>query len=76
MLAILNLAAHPEHVAPLREEVTEVVNQHGWTKAALSKMRKVDSFLKESARFEGISASELPMLFPRGWPRLKSFQHW
>jgi hypothetical protein len=53
-IAILHLATNPEYILPLRQEVAEVVAQHGWTKAALSKMRKVDSFLKESSRYEGI----------------------
>lgn len=41
----------PHYIPPLREEVEAVVNKEGWTKSALSKMHKIDSFLKESQRF-------------------------
>ncbi|KAI6103575.1 cytochrome P450 [Pisolithus sp. B1] len=38
--ALLNLAENPQHAQVLRDEVEAVVNKHGWTKEALSKMRK------------------------------------
>ncbi|KIK12874.1 hypothetical protein PISMIDRAFT_689125 [Pisolithus microcarpus 441] len=53
--ALLKLAENPQYVQVLRDEVEAVVNKHGWTKDALSEMRKVDSFFKETQRFEGIS---------------------
>jgi len=49
--ALYHLAAMPHYIPPLREEVEAVVNKEGWTKSALSKMHKIDSFLKESQRF-------------------------
>ncbi|KAI6040001.1 cytochrome P450 [Pisolithus marmoratus] len=52
--ALLNLADHPQYAQELRDEVDAVVSKYGWTKEALSKMQKVDSFLKETQRFEGI----------------------
>ncbi|KAI0371432.1 cytochrome P450 [Pilatotrama ljubarskyi] len=48
--ALYNLAAWPEYIQPLREEVESIVAEEGWTKTSLGKMRKVDSFLKESMR--------------------------
>ncbi|KAF5315411.1 hypothetical protein D9619_007341 [Psilocybe cf. subviscida] len=48
--AIYDLAAYPEYAAPLREEVAEVIQAEGWTKMAQGRMRKLDSFLKESQR--------------------------
>jgi hypothetical protein len=36
---------------PLREEVESVVRTEGWSKAGMQKLVKLDSFLKESARF-------------------------
>ena len=39
---------------PLREEVEEIVEKDGWTEIAVGKMRKVDSFLKECMRMEGL----------------------
>lgn len=54
--ALFCLAAHPQYVEELRKEVEDVVKEHGWSKASLQKMRKVDSFLKESERFCGMGA--------------------
>ncbi|KIJ13791.1 hypothetical protein PAXINDRAFT_80408 [Paxillus involutus ATCC 200175] len=54
--ALYHLAANPQYMQPLREEVESIVEKDGWSKGALAKMRKVDSFLKESQRMEGIGA--------------------
>lgn len=35
---------------PMREEAERVIAAEGWTKAALGKMHKIDSFLRESMR--------------------------
>ncbi|KAI8989894.1 cytochrome P450 [Trametes punicea] len=48
--ALYNLAAYPEYQQPLREEVESIIAEEGWTKTSIGKMRKVDSFLKESMR--------------------------
>jgi cytochrome P450 len=53
------LAAHPEYVADLREEVEAAVAEHGWTKDAINAMFKMDSFLKEAMRVTGIAASSM-----------------
>ncbi|KAI6028871.1 cytochrome P450 [Pisolithus orientalis] len=53
--ALFHLAENPRHAQALRDEVEVVVSKYGWTKEGLSKMRKVDSFLKETQRFEGLS---------------------
>lgn len=39
---------------PLREEVEQVIEEEGWTKAAMQRLRKVDSFLREALRLNGI----------------------
>lgn len=44
---------------PLREEVEAIVGEEGWSKAALDKMRKVDSFLKENQRLKGTGSGKL-----------------
>lgn len=44
----------PQYAEMLREEVETIVKEHGWTKEALTHMRKIDSFLKEVQRFEGL----------------------
>ncbi|KAI0368877.1 cytochrome P450 [Pilatotrama ljubarskyi] len=53
--AIYHLAEHPEFIAPLREEIEDIIKEEGWTKAAMGKMWKLDSFFRESQRFNGIN---------------------
>ncbi|KAH9884927.1 cytochrome P450 [Cubamyces lactineus] len=48
--ALYNLAAHTEYIQPLRKEVESIITEEGWSKASIGKMRKLDSFLKESMR--------------------------
>ncbi|KAF8897197.1 cytochrome P450 [Infundibulicybe gibba] len=54
--ALYDLAVHPEYIKPLREEVEAVIKEDGWSKTAMGKMRKLDSFLRESQRLTGIGA--------------------
>jgi len=49
------LASNPQYIQPLREEVEGIVQKDGWSKVALGKMRKVDSFLRECQRIRGIN---------------------
>lgn len=56
--ALFHLAENPEYAQPMREEVEAIVREEGWTKASMGKMRKIDSFLRESQRFNGLGASE------------------
>ncbi|OCL14250.1 putative cytochrome P450 [Glonium stellatum] len=50
--AIYDLCAHPEYLAPIREEIAEVLAQdQGIKKETLPKLRKMDSLLRESQRF-------------------------
>ncbi|TFK56599.1 cytochrome P450 [Heliocybe sulcata] len=56
-LALFHLAANPEHyLGPMREEIERVVEEEGWSKASMQKMRKLDSFLRESQRLTGLDA--------------------
>ncbi|KAF8997910.1 cytochrome P450 [Cyathus striatus] len=48
--ALYNLAAHPEYIPELRKEIEEAVAEEGWTKSTLDKMKKTDSFFKETQR--------------------------
>ncbi|KAF8549790.1 cytochrome P450 [Imleria badia] len=57
--ALFYLAANPQYIQPLREEVEDIVEKDGWSKGALGKMRKIDSFLRECQRIEGISCISL-----------------
>ncbi|RDB20448.1 hypothetical protein Hypma_012416 [Hypsizygus marmoreus] len=47
---LFNLAAYPSHIPALREEIEAVIREEGLTKLSLHKMRKLDSFIKESGR--------------------------
>jgi hypothetical protein len=62
--ALFHLAAHPEYIEPLREEMEAVILEEGWTKQAMGRMNKLDSFLKESQRLSGLSAG-ITFLFNR-----------
>jgi len=53
--AFYYLAAFPEYMQPLRDEVEEIVRSEGWTKAGLDRMYKIDSFIKESQRLRPLS---------------------
>lgn len=44
---LFHLAPRPEYIEPLREE-------YGWTKDAMSRMRKLDSFMRECSRYAGL----------------------
>ncbi|KAK7460911.1 hypothetical protein VKT23_008839 [Stygiomarasmius scandens] len=55
--ALYYLAARPDIIKELREEIEECIEELGWTKAAMGKMRKLDSFLKETQRISGTGAA-------------------
>lgn len=55
--AVYHLAANPEFAPPLREEVERIIAEEGWSKKAMSRMHRVDSFLRESLRYNGIESS-------------------
>ncbi|TEB33855.1 cytochrome P450 [Coprinellus micaceus] len=57
--ALFDLAAHPKYLAPLRAEAEGAVEQYGWTKEAMNKMRGLDSFLKESSRMRGTGSTSM-----------------
>jgi hypothetical protein len=56
---LYDLAIHPEYVDEMREEAITAVENHGWSKAAMMKMRKVDSFMKEALRLNPVGSCEL-----------------
>ncbi len=62
--ALYHLAASPEYAEPLREELDAALSEGGWSKAAMGKCSKLDSFLRESQRFNGVSASQSSSLCP------------
>ncbi|KAI0640041.1 cytochrome P450 [Trametes polyzona] len=57
--AIYHLAEHSECLQPLREEIEGIIKEEGWTKNGMGKMWKLDSFLRESQRYNGIGLTSL-----------------
>jgi cytochrome P450 len=53
--SILNLATYPEYVPILQEEIESVFEGCGgkWTLESMGKLKKLDSFIKESLRCDG-----------------------
>ena len=45
------------------EEVERIIAEEGWTKPSMTKMRKLDSFMKESQRYTGIGMREYPFIY-------------
>jgi hypothetical protein len=45
----------------MRDEVEAAIKEFGWTKAAMDNMVKVDSFLRESLRMNGLSYRKAPL---------------
>ena len=56
--ALFDLCANPDFIQPLREEIEQVIGQDGWSTNALSKLKKLDSFIKESQRLNQTVLSE------------------
>ncbi|KAF7955865.1 hypothetical protein EAE96_004787 [Botrytis aclada] len=53
---LYDIIAHPEYLEPLREEILQALKEDGgWQKTTLTKMKKLDSFMKESQRLNGPS---------------------
>ncbi|KAF8997909.1 cytochrome P450 [Cyathus striatus] len=59
---LYNLAARKEYVKPLREEVDNAISQEGWTRAAVEKMKKIDSFIRETQRLYPLCIPSLRMV--------------
>ncbi|KAI9509455.1 cytochrome P450 [Russula earlei] len=65
-IVLYRLLAHPEYVEPLRQEVEAVVAKEGWTKAGMDKMTKIDSFVRETQRLNGLFIPLRPFTFSNG----------
>ncbi|EED16415.1 cytochrome P450, putative [Talaromyces stipitatus ATCC 10500] len=49
---LTQLAQNPEILAPLRKELVDVLQEHGWKKTSLYNMKLLDSVVKESQRLK------------------------
>jgi cytochrome P450 len=56
---LYHLLDNPEYIEPLRKEVDAVISEEGWTKAGIDKMYKVNSFVWETQRLDGIAFRSL-----------------
>ncbi|KAH8091762.1 cytochrome P450 [Cristinia sonorae] len=54
--AFQHAAACPEHADTMRKEAEQAVREFGWTKDALDNMPLMDSFLRESHRYNGLGS--------------------
>lgn len=66
--ALYHLAANPEYIDTLREEVDAVIAEEGWSKTALGRMWRLDSFMRESLRHNSIN----PCMPPRHLQTMRS----
>ncbi|KAI8990629.1 cytochrome P450 [Trametes punicea] len=57
--ALYHLAERPDYQQALREEIEPIIREEGWTKNAMGRMWKLDSFLRESQRYNGIGLASL-----------------
>ncbi|KAI1656624.1 cytochrome P450 [Daldinia decipiens] len=48
--ALLDICEYPDVAQQLRQEIIEVIGEHGWAKTSLYKLKLMDSFLKEGQR--------------------------
>ncbi|KAF8244165.1 cytochrome P450 [Wilcoxina mikolae CBS 423.85] len=61
MNILYDLAAHPEYIAPLREELEAVLEKNGgWNMETIKGLVKMDSFIKESSRLNTLAFSSMP----------------
>ncbi|EJT96540.1 cytochrome P450 [Dacryopinax primogenitus] len=53
------LAAYPQYVPELRQEIEFAIKEHGWTRDAIDNMFKADSFIKEAMRLTGLGVMSM-----------------
>jgi hypothetical protein len=59
--ALYEVATRPEYIKPLRDEVEAVVAREGWNKDSVSKLYKMDSFLREIHRCYDLNIREISL---------------
>ncbi|KAK7403358.1 hypothetical protein QQX98_010879 [Neonectria punicea] len=52
---LVRLAQNPEILSPLRKEIATVLDESGWEKSSLYKMKLLDSVIKESQRMKPVA---------------------
>ncbi|KAI1205060.1 cytochrome P450 [Annulohypoxylon truncatum] len=57
--ALFDICQYPEVAQQLREEIIQVIGEHGWAKTSIYKLKLMDSFLKEGQRLRPMSYSTM-----------------
>ncbi|PCH35799.1 cytochrome P450, partial [Wolfiporia cocos MD-104 SS10] len=57
---LFQIASQPEYIAILREDILDAIKAEGWTKGSVNSMWKLDSFIKETQRWQGFGIGTLP----------------
>ncbi|KAI0123763.1 cytochrome P450 [Xylariales sp. AK1849] len=57
--ALFDICEHPEVAQQLRDEVVQVIGEHGWAKTSLYKLQLMDSFLKEGQRYSPMATTSM-----------------
>lgn len=60
---LVRLAQNPEILLPLRHEIQTILDESGWDKASLQKMKLLDSVIKESQRMKPVAIGSLSFSF-------------
>jgi cytochrome P450 len=62
---LFDLASYPEHIEPLRAELQEVLHGESINKENIQRLKKLDSFIRESQRLSPPSLGKIgPILIP------------
>ncbi|RSL68870.1 hypothetical protein CEP53_002406 [Fusarium sp. AF-6] len=59
---LIKLAQNQDIIKPLRTEITSVLQEEGWSKISLFKMKLLDSVIKESQRMKPIQLTSMTRL--------------
>jgi hypothetical protein len=54
--ALYYMTAYPQYLPILREEASQVIGECGWTKDALDRLSKLDSFIRETQRLSPLAS--------------------
>ncbi|KAI1456218.1 cytochrome P450 [Annulohypoxylon moriforme] len=57
--AVFDICEYPDVAQQLREEIIQVIGEHGWAKTSLYKLKLMDSFLKEGQRLRPMGNSTM-----------------
>jgi len=53
------MTAYPQYLPILREEASQVIGECGWTKDALDRLSKLDSFIRETQRLSPLASGKV-----------------